>query len=110
MLRSKFRRVEIYETLTGRRPLEEWLLQLKDHVAHGKILARIRRVEAGNFGHYRDLGGGVYELKEVSGPGYRVYFTVHRDEIVLLLISGKKSSQTSDIEKARRYREDYIRR
>jgi putative addiction module killer protein len=36
------------------------------------------------------------------GPGYRVYFTKHGSEIVILLVGGDKRTQTADIKTALR--------
>ena len=44
------------------------------------------------------------------GIGYRVYFAVDGDKIVLLLSGGDKGSQRKDIEKAREYWTDYLMR
>ena len=43
----------------------------------------------------------IYELRIVIGPGYRVYYTLQDDELIILLAGGDKSSQTSDIAKAK---------
>ncbi|MCX7979155.1 MAG: type II toxin-antitoxin system RelE/ParE family toxin, partial [Bdellovibrionaceae bacterium] len=48
----------------------------------------------------RSVGSGVHELKIDYGPGYRVYYGIHQDEIILLLMGGSKRTQQSDIEKA----------
>lgn len=34
------------------------------------------------------------------GPGYRVHFTFNKQQLVLLLIGGTKSSQKQDVSKA----------
>jgi hypothetical protein len=49
---------------------------------------------------------GVYELKFDAGPGYRVYFGIDGDEIILLG-GGDKSTQVSDIRKAKGCWKDY---
>lgn len=46
------------------------------------------------------MGHGVMELRIDHGPGYRVYFTRHRQDLVILLAGGDKSSQPDDIRKA----------
>lgn len=79
----------------------------RDNVAIGKILVRLKRAEEGNFGDHRSEGGGVIALKIGGyGPGYRVYFGVDGDEIILLW-GGTKHSQQDDIKKARAFWEDY---
>ncbi len=79
----------------------EWLTNLKDHVAKALIARRIERAEAGNFGDCESVGGGVSEMRIDYGPGYRAYF-VRRGEIVyLLLLGGDKSTQKRDIKRAK---------
>ena len=53
-----------------RRTLEftEWLKNLRDRSAKAKILARIDRLEDGNVGQSRSIGGGIVELKSTSAP------------------------------------------
>lgn len=40
------------------------------------------------------------------GPGYRVYFGL-KDDKVILLTGGKKNSQSADIEEAKKYWSEY---
>jgi len=56
---------------------------------------------AGNFGDVKPVGGGISEMRIFVGKGYRVYFTVRNDEIIILLCGGDKSTQESDIKKAK---------
>jgi putative addiction module killer protein len=35
------------------------------------------------------------------GPGYRLYFTKRREELIILLCGGDKSAQDRDIRKAK---------
>ena len=78
-----------------------WLLKLRDLKAKARIAIRISRAEDGLFGDHRVLGKGLAELKIDYGPGYRLYYTIENDKIVLLLIGGDKSTQEKDIAKAR---------
>jgi len=79
----------------------KWLKKLKDIKGKVVILRRIDRVRYGNFGDYKYLGDGVNELRVDFGPGYRVYFSIKNSEIIILLIGGDKSTQNSDIKKAK---------
>ena len=53
------------------------------------------------MGDTRSLGGGLSELKIEYGPGYRVYYAICGQQLILLLCGGDKSSQPRDIERAR---------
>ena len=80
---------------------DNWLAKLKDLQARAKILARIRRLEiSDHFGDFKDFGD-IGELRIDSGPGYRIYYTKVGDVIVVLLVGGEKSTQQSDIDKAK---------
>lgn len=81
---------------------EEWLKNLKDRGAVLAITKRLTRLAIGNFGDSKSVGGGVYELRFFIGPGYRVYYGIERERIILLLNGGDKSSQVRDIKKAKK--------
>jgi putative addiction module killer protein len=76
---------------------QAWIDALKDTAGRARILMRIDRLLHGNPGVHRDLTEGVSELKIDVGPGYRVYYSVRRSQLVLLLAGGDKSSQQKDI-------------
>jgi putative addiction module killer protein len=78
----------------------DWISALKDRQARGRIQVRIDRLANGNAGSYRNLSSGVRELKIDYGPGYRIYYTDRRGEVIILLAGGDKSSQRRDIETA----------
>lgn len=73
-----------------------WLRAVVNREARALILIRVRRLSLGHFGDTRSLGRGVAELRVHAGPGYRIYFT-RRDDEVVLLCGGTKSTQRRDI-------------
>jgi len=79
----------------------DWLKGLRDRQGRAKILARIDRLEDGNSGHTRSVGSGVVEMKIDFGPGYRVYYVQRGALLILLLCGGDKSTQDSDIRRAK---------
>ena len=85
-----------------------WLKRLKDANARARILVRIQRLSlTGNFGDAKPVGDGVCKMRIDYGPGYRLYYALRDNELVLLLIGGDKSSQRKDIEKAKRLNQEY---
>jgi len=61
---------------------------------------RVDRLIHGNPGVFRNLTEGVAELKIDVGPGYKVYYSIRGDQLLLLLTGGSKSTQSKDIAKA----------
>jgi putative addiction module killer protein len=80
----------------------KWLGRLRDAKAKARILARLESARLGNLGDTRALDGGVREMRVHVGAGYRVYFTQHGGDMLVLLCGGDKSTQPRDIERARR--------
>lgn len=78
-----------------------WFASLRDRQTKARVDIRIRRLSLGNPGDVKSVGEGVFELRIDHGPGYRVYFIRRRDEYILLLAGGNKSTQDSDIREAR---------
>lgn len=78
-----------------------WFRSLRDRTAKGRIVARIERMQLGNFGDAKTVGEGVHELRIDFGPGYRAYFTRRGETIILLLCGGDKGSQMRDIARAK---------
>ena len=78
----------------------DWIDTLKDRAGRARVLMRVDRLIHGNPGSHRDLTEGVSELKVDVGPGYRVYYSLRGQTLVLLLVGGDKSSQKQDIAKA----------
>ena len=79
-----------------------WLKGLRDRNAQARIAVRIDRIEEGNFGDHRSVGGGVSELRVNVGGGYRIYYTIRDRTVVVLLCGGDKSGQRRDIRRAQR--------
>jgi putative addiction module killer protein len=76
----------------------KWWDKLKDNRAKARIYTRIMQIrESGNFGKCKFFGDGVSELIIDYGPGYRVYYTLVGNTVILLLCGGDKSTQDSDI-------------
>jgi putative addiction module killer protein len=79
---------------------DKWLSKLKDKTALKAILIRIMRAENGNLGDVKVVGSPVQEMRIFVGKGYRVYFTIRNNKIILLLNGGHKGTQQQDIDKA----------
>lgn len=78
----------------------QWLTKLKDMRARIAIVRRVERAQSGNLGDVKSVGESVYEMRIDMGPGYRLYYTMCGDKLIILLVGGDKSTQQRDIEKA----------
>ena len=99
-----------YQREDGRIPFTEWLQGVRDKEAQARIRVRLRHVQAGNFGDSEPVGEGVIELRVHVGAGYRVYCGRHGKLVVVLLSGGDKSTQASDIKRAKELWSDWKRR
>ncbi|MGQ0592331.1 MAG: type II toxin-antitoxin system RelE/ParE family toxin [Gammaproteobacteria bacterium] len=102
--------VDHYCTPTGRDVIGEWFDRLVDRQAEARMLARINRLRAGNFGDCKPCREGVWELRIDWGAGYRVYYARVGRAVILLLCGGAKQTQDSDIKQAIGYLKDFKRR
>jgi putative addiction module killer protein len=90
-------------TVRKTKRFDQWLQKLRDTQTRAHILARLTRLESGQVGDARGVGGGVSELRIHIGAGYRVYFTRIGARVVFLLAGGDKSTQTRDIAQAQAF-------
>jgi len=75
----------------------KWLAKIKDKKTRYPIEARLTRVITGNFGDHKQLNSQLFEMRLFFGAGYRIYYTIKGNTVVLLLTGGDKSSQQQDI-------------
>ncbi len=95
------REIKKLELQNGLVPFDEWFDALHDRKMQAAVDARLTRVRAGNFGDCKSVGGGMFELRIALGPGLRVYYGLQGQRVVILLGGGDKSTQASDIRRAR---------
>jgi putative addiction module killer protein len=89
-----------YEIITTN-IFDDWFAGIKDIRSKARIITRFDRVKMGNLGDYKNIGGGLYEMRFFFGPGFRVYFTLQHTRIIILLCGGDKSKQQKDIATAK---------
>ena len=102
--------LRVYVTKNGHSPFNDWLKGLRDLRARARVDIRLNRVRLGNLGDYVSIGDGVFELRIFYGPGYRVYYSQERDNVILLLLGGTKGTQKRDIQIAKAYLANYRKR
>ena len=102
--------IQMYQDEKGKVPYRNWFEKLKDVAAKQRIAGRLLRLQMGLFGDCKGVGGQVLELRVATGPGYRVYFGLEDNKLILLLCAGDKSSQEKDIALAHKYWNDHKER
>ena len=88
---------------------EKWYDKLKDKKAKALIDIRLARLKNGNFGDVSPVGEGVSELRIHFGAGYRIYLIKDGETIIILLSGGDKSTQQSDIVRAKQIAKEVMK-
>ena len=86
----------------------DWIDGLKDQAGRARVLMRVDRLIHGNPGAHRNLTEGVSELKVDVGPGYRVYYSMRGNRLLLLIAGGGKATQSKDIAKALELNRNFV--
>ena len=69
-----------------------WLQAMKDTTVKVATIRRVARIELGNFGDHKFCRDGVWEMRVDVGAGYRVYYAITGEQVVLLLCGGDKKT------------------
>jgi putative addiction module killer protein len=88
-----------YVDVSGKNTFERWFLRQTDDVQL-RVTVYLKRLANGNFSVAKSLGAGLYELRLDFGPGYRVYYGMDGETLVILLGGGSKQRQDVDIKAA----------
>ena len=99
-----------YISRSGHDPFQTWLEHLRDRRAKLQILRRLNRAELGNFGGHRFCRDGVWGFRVDVGPGYRVYYALYGNSIILLLCGGDKRTQDVEIDRGAGFWRDWQER
>ena len=105
-------RIEEFLDNRERSPFTEWLKKLEKHVA-ARVTVALDRIEAGNMGDVKGVGGEVLEYRIHSSPSIRIYFAYDdskETKTIILLGGGTKRRQSEDIKVAKRRWQEYISR
>lgn len=99
--------IEYYETDSGTCPYLEWEASLSKEL-RAYVRKRLNRVRLAHFGDMDGIEGEsqLYELRIHLGPGYRIYFGLKENKVVILLCGGHKGHQKRDIARAKKYWKD----
>ncbi len=79
---------------------EKWLDGLRDPSTRRRLVLRLRKASLGHIGDVKPIAPGVYEMRELFGPGWRMYYARRGDILILMLGGGTKATQARDIAKA----------
>lgn len=78
----------------------DWLFGLRDGMTRRRLARRLEKAQRGLLGDVEPVGEGVFEMREFFGPGWRMYYVLQGDVLVVMLAGGDKSTQQADITRA----------
>ena len=85
----------------------EWLAGLKDMATRIRLARRLNKARRGILGDVKPVGDGVVEMREFFGPGWRMYYVERSGALIVMLGGGDKSSQSSDVERAKKLAKEW---
>lgn len=80
---------------------DSWIAGIRDGKTRIRLAARLRKASFGLLGDVAPVGAGVFEMREHFGPGWRMYYVLRGEALIVMLGGGDKSSQKADIHRAR---------
>lgn len=95
-----------YEPENGISPFTRWFYAL-DPRAAARVTRVVEKLGTGLRPNVKAVGEGVHEARIDFGPGYRVYFGLDGETLIILLGGGDKKTQPEDIREAQRRWADY---
>lgn len=76
---------------------QRWVDNLSDMPTRIRLRRRLGKAMRGHLGDVKQVGDGVWEMREFFGPGWRMYYVQRGAVLIVMLGGGDKSSQTRDI-------------
>jgi putative addiction module killer protein len=80
----------------------DWLNDIPDNIVRLKLARRLDKAARGLLGDVEPVGEGVSEMREHFGAGWRMYYVIRGNQLVIMLGGGNKSSQSKDIKTAKK--------
>lgn len=85
----------------------KWRRGIRDQKAAIAIARRLERAQNGNLGDVKPVGSEISEMRIDAGAGYRLYFTLRGQTLIVLLCGGSKAGQQQDIKRAKSLAQEY---
>jgi phage-related protein len=109
--------VEFYETTDGDKPAKDFLISL-DNKMRAKMASMISLLQDNGYNlrepYSKHLSEGIFELRAKVGSDItRVMYFFYIDRRVILtngFVKKTKKTPLKELEKAKKYRQDYLRR
>ena len=109
--------VEFYETTDGVKPAKDFLISL-DNKMRAKMASMISLLQENGYNlrepYSKHLSEGIFELRAKVGSDItRVMYFFYIDRRVILtngFVKKTKKTPLKELEKAKKYRQDYLRR
>ena len=87
---------------------DKWLTKVESQQTKAIIVDHITRMKGGNLGNTRSVGKRVFEKKINYARGFRLYYFFKKENTIILLNGGDKSTQSTDIEKAKNIKKNLV--